>query len=86
MKATIRKWPKDGTSFEATLRTTDYGKLSWPKSGFSIKVPTPYLVKINGRWRRIYVCQIGNAGTAYIGKPGKWEYIVDDVDLSEPTA
>ena len=26
------------------------------------------MVKFEGKWRRVYVCQYSNAGTAYIGK------------------
>lgn len=46
-------------------------------SGYGRKIPSPYQVKWNGRWRRVYICQISNAGSAYIGKPGAWEATVD---------
>lgn len=46
-------------------------------SGYGAKIPTPYMVKWANRWRRVYVAQFGNAGTAYIGKPGAWLAIVD---------
>lgn len=41
-------------------------------TGYGPKIATPYLVKWEGRWRRVYVANYGNAGTAYIGKPGAW--------------
>lgn len=45
-------------------------------SGYGRRLPSPYQVLWNGRWRRVYVSQIGNAGTAHIGAPGAWEATV----------
>jgi hypothetical protein len=41
--------------------------LSYTASGYGRRIPSRYMVRHNGRWRRVYVCQYGNAGTAYIG-------------------
>ena len=38
-----------------------------PVTGYGARIPSPYMVQHNGRMRRVYVCQYGNAGTAYIG-------------------
>lgn len=46
-------------------------------TGFGRKLATPYVVQWEGRWRRVYRCQRGNAGTLYIGKPGAWLATVD---------
>lgn len=46
-------------------------------SGYGRKLTSPYVVKWRGRWRRVYVCLISNAGTSYIGKPGDWIATVD---------
>lgn len=46
-------------------------------SGYGRKLTTPYMVHWEGRWRRVYCCQISNAGTFYIGKPGAWVATVD---------
>lgn len=46
-------------------------------SGYGLKLTTPYMVKWEGRWRRVYVRQYSNAGTAYLGKPGAWLCTVD---------
>ncbi len=46
-------------------------------SGYGVKIPSRYMVKWSGKWRRVYICQISNAGTAYIGKPGEWIATVD---------
>ena len=54
--------------------------ISETASGYGIKLTTPYMVKIRNRWRRVYCCQISNAGTLYIGKPGQWEYIVESIE------
>jgi len=35
-------------------------------SGFGRKLRTEKKVFYKNRWRRVYVCQISNAGTAYI--------------------
>lgn len=47
------------------------------QSGYGLKLPSRYMVKWAGRWRRVYICQISNAGSAYIGKPGAWLATVD---------
>jgi hypothetical protein len=41
--------------------------LSYTASGYGNRIPSPYMVKWCNRWRRVYICQQGNAGTAYIG-------------------
>lgn len=46
-------------------------------SGYGRKLTTPYMVRHEGRWRRVYACQISNAGTLYISKPGAWIATVD---------
>jgi hypothetical protein len=51
--------------------------LSFTASGYGARIPSPYLIRWKGRLRRVYVAQWGNAGTAYIGRPGAWEGTVD---------
>lgn len=46
-------------------------------TGYGLKLASPAQVLWRNRWRRVYVCCISNASTAYIGKPGAWEAIVD---------
>lgn len=48
-------------------------------TGYGRAIPSPNLVKWRGRWRRVYICRFGNAGTAYIGKPGNWLATVESV-------
>lgn len=54
--------------------------LSYTASGYGLRIPTIYKVKVRNRWRRVYACQISNAGTCYIGRPGAWEYIVHRIE------
>ena len=49
-------------------------------TGYGRKIPTRYMVRLGNRWRRVYACQISNAGTAYVGKPGAWTHVVDSID------
>jgi hypothetical protein len=46
--------------------------LNYTASGYGNRIPSRHMVRWQGRWRRVYVCQYSNAGTAYIGKPGAW--------------
>ena len=41
--------------------------LQWTASGYGRRIPMRYMVQWHGRWRRVYYCNFGNAGTAYIG-------------------
>ena len=51
--------------------------LTWTATGYGARIPSRYMVQWDGRWRRVYVACYGNAGTAYIGKPGAWLATVD---------
>lgn len=42
--------------------------LSFTASGYGARIPTRYMVRYLGRWRRVYCCIYGNSGTCYIGK------------------
>jgi len=59
------------------VREADAPRSGQTVYGYGSKMPTPYMVKWEGRWRRVYVARYGNAGTAYIGKPGAWLATVD---------
>ena len=40
-------------------------------SGYGNELPTPYRVKLDdNRWRRVYVINYGNAGSAYVKSRG----------------
>lgn len=59
------------------MKTTGTPRSERSDTGYGAKLPTQYMVKWEGRWRRVYVCNFGNAGTPYIGKPGAWLATVD---------
>jgi hypothetical protein len=42
--------------------------LSWTASGYGKRIPTLYMVQVDGRWRRVYCCIYSNNGTMYIGR------------------
>jgi len=53
-KQSLLKWQAAGLSFTV--------------SGYGKRIPTPTMVRYQGKWRRVYVCCFSNSGTAYIGK------------------
>lgn len=42
--------------------------LMWTASGYGARVPTEYMIKVDGRWRRVYCRIYSNNGTLFIGK------------------
>lgn len=36
------------------------------QSGYGQRLPTQYMVRIAGRWHRVYMVLISNAGSAYV--------------------
>ena len=40
-------------------------------SGYGSKIPSPYMVKKENRWYRIYIVVWSNSGSAYIISKGK---------------
>jgi hypothetical protein len=54
--------------------------LSFTRSDYGNKVPTPYMVRLPGspRWRRVYCCIWSNSGTCYVSdKEGNWTVVRD---------
>lgn len=51
--------------------------LSFTASGYGVRIPTSYMIKWLGRWRRVYACQISNSGSLYIGKSFDPQLTVD---------
>ena len=39
-------------------------------TGYGRKIPTQYMLRITGRWHRVYMMQYSNSGTAYVRKGG----------------
>lgn len=72
-----RTYQNDGTSHshwtvkveakDAPLWWQEKG-LSYTATGYGRRIPTPHMVRFNGKWRRVYCCVYSNSGTCYIGK------------------
>ena len=52
--------------------------LQYTRTGYGRKIPTRYQVKDGGRWKRVYCCQISNAGTCYFLRGKEW-IVVDSL-------
>lgn len=76
-------WLQFGTGNEprqtigVPLRETETPRKGQTQTGYGPALPTPYLVKWEGRWRRVYAACYGNAASHYLGKPGNWLCTVD---------
>ena len=46
--------------------------LSYTATGYGNRIPTTYMVKWQGKWRRVYAACYGNAASTYIGKANAW--------------
>ena len=42
--------------------------LTWTRSGYGARIPTPYMVQVFGKWRRVYCRIYSNIGTLFIGR------------------
>lgn len=52
-------------------------------SGYGRKIPTRYMLQLaDKRWRRVYVCQISNAGTSYVLVGKAWHCINGEVETA----
>ena len=56
-KIELLPWQKQGLSYTAT--------------GYGSKIPTQYMVKHGGMWKRVYCAIYGNSGTCYVMQDGK---------------
>lgn len=52
-------------SKESPMRHHKLG-LSWTASGYGSKIPTVHMVKLDGKWRRVYCKIYSNSGTLFI--------------------
>lgn len=50
--------------------------LSYTATGYGSRIPTPHMIKFNGRWRRVYCRVFSNIGTLFIGH-GENRFIVN---------
>lgn len=59
----LLKWQKLGLSFTA--------------SGYGRRIPTSRMIRLNGRWRRVYCCIFSNSGTCYVEQGKDWIVVTD---------
>jgi hypothetical protein len=65
-------------------RTTQEPHYGRDADGYGRRIPTRYMVKLQDkRWRRVYACQISNAGTVYVEVKGDWHVIRDYGDVAD---
>lgn len=71
--------PRQTVKVECEDRPLGWQKagLTYTASGYGRHIATNYVVKWEGRWRRVYSTRYGNAGSAYIGKRDAWLATVD---------
>lgn len=48
------------------VRTTEVPGNPYAATGYGPRIPTRYMIRYAGRWRRVYVMQYANSGSAYI--------------------
>lgn len=46
--------------------------LTYTATGYGPRIPSRYMVKFEGRWRRVYIACYGNAASHYIGPRKNW--------------
>lgn len=51
--------------------------LMYTATGYGSRIPTSYMVKHEGRWKRVYCCIHGNSGVCFIESKGKPVATVD---------
>jgi hypothetical protein len=51
--------------------------LTYTASGYGRRIPTRHIVRIDGKWRRVYCCIFSNIGTCYVGKFSDGNIITD---------
>ena len=51
--------------------------LTWTATGYGARIPTPYMVQVFGKWRRVYCRIYSNIGTLFIGRKYDGTQIID---------
>ena len=51
--------------------------LAWTASGYGARIPMPYMVRVHGKWRRVYCRIYSNIGTLFIGRKYDGTQIID---------
>ncbi len=53
-------------------KRTDVPVSGHTRTGYGKKVPTSLMIKLKGRWRRVYCCIFSNTGTCYVTSGKDW--------------
>ena len=82
MKATIRSLADYSTPTECDAKYAPMAHhlagLTWTATGYGARIPTPYMVRVNGKtWRRVYCRIYSNIGTLFIGRKYDGTQIID---------
>lgn len=48
---------------------------TYTRDGYGLKIPSRFMVKYQGKWRRVYITQYSNAGSAWIIVNGNRVYL-----------
>ena len=51
--------------------------LSFTASGYGRRIPTSRMIRLGGRWRRVYCCIFSNSGTCYVEQGRDWIVVTD---------
>lgn len=49
-------------------------------SGYGPKIPTRYMLKLKGRWHRVYMMQYSNSGSSYVNLAGHDMLLTSDAE------
>ena len=52
--------------------------LSFTSTGYGARMPTVHMIRVNGKWRRVYCRIYSSSGTLFIGKKYDGSAIVRD--------
>ena len=81
MKATIRSLADYPTPTEHDAKHAPMAHhlagLAWTASGYGARIPMPYMVRVHGKWRRVYCRIYSNIGTLFIGRKYDGTQIID---------
>ena len=66
----------------ADQRQTDAPAYGTTASGYGSKIPTRHMLRYAGRWRRVYVMQYSNSGTAYVIVNGAVKVLDTDTEYA----
>lgn len=62
------------------MKVTDPPTYGQTTTGYGGKIPTRYKVKYLDRWRRVYMMQYANSGSAYIVVSGQDVFLDSDTE------